>query len=401
LRKRFFLLVFTVILLLLFDVSGIAAPTTPQITVPNQPPAIILFIGDGMGEAHRTAGQWSSVGQDGQLYMDSLTTSGWSMTGNVSGELTDSAAAATAMATGIKTFNGRISISPSGESLPTILEQAQDKGWSVGLVSTTQIAHATPAVFATHVLTRSNYTEITRQLIEQNVNVLLAGGEDDWLPDTEVGCHPNMGHRSDGRNLITEAQNNDYTYVCQPLELAAVDLQNTTHLLGLFADDGMLRPFLPSLGHMTEVAIEILSQDPDGFFLMVEGGQIDWAAHANDAEHVISDVLGFDTAIYEGIEYASTNPNVLLIVTADHETGGMSVGLDPIGDINEDGPFIMPDSTPFYVNWTTTGHTGIDIPTTAQGKLSDQLSGTYENTHIYEVMRRVLGWHVILPIVHK
>ena len=400
-RKRLFLLVFTVVAVLLFDVTGIAAPTTTQIAVPNHPPAIILFIGDGMGEAHRTAGRWASVGQDGQLNMDSLATSGWSMTSNASGELTDSAAAATAMATGVKTFNGRLSINTSGESLPTILEQAQEKGWSVGLVSTTQIAHATPAAFATHVLTRSNYTEIAYQLLTQNVNVLLAGGEDDWLPDTELGCHPNLGHRPDGRNLISEAQNNGYTYVCQPLELLAVDPQNTTHLLGLFADDGMLRPFLPGLGLMTEIAIEILSQDPDGFFLMVEGGQIDWAAHANDAEHVINDILGFDAAIYKGVDYASTNPNVLLIVTADHETGGMSLSLDPTGNINEDGPFFMPDSTPFYVNWTTSGHTGVDIPTTAQGKLSDQLSGSYENTQIYEVMRQILGWQVILPLISK
>lgn len=354
-----------------------------------------------MGEAHRTAGRWASVGQNGQLGMDSLPVSGWSMTSEVSGITTDSAAAATAMATGHKTYNGRISVSITGDSLPTILEQAQEKGWSVGLVSTTQISHATPAAFASHVLSRSNFTEIARQLFEQNINVLLAGGEDDWLPTTETGCHPNLGHRTDSRNLIAEAQNSGYTYICQPGELTALDLQNTTHLLGLFADDGMVRPFQPMLDEMTAIAIEILSQNPDGFFLLVEGGQIDWAAHANDAENVIGDVLGFDSAISLGLDYANTNSNALIIVSADHETGGMSVNSQSSGEPDEDGPFHMPDGTPFFVNWTTTGHTGVNVPTSAQGNLAEQLVGIYENTHIYKIMRQVLGWEVILPLMYK
>jgi alkaline phosphatase len=132
---------------------------------------------------------------------------------------------------------------------------------------------------------------------------------------------------------------------------------------------------------------------------MVEGGQIDWAAHANDAENVINDVIGFDDAVLLGLNYGSSNPNALIIVTADHETGGMTVGFESSGEDDEDGPFSMPDETLFYVNWESTGHTGADVLTTADGYLASRLTGTYENTYLYDVMHSVFGWGVSLPII--
>jgi len=395
--SKFLLVVFIGSLIIPWNTIAAAESNHPL----DPPPAIILFIGDGMGEVHRTAGRWSAVGQDGQLAMDLLPFSGWAITANFSGGVTDSAAAATAMATGVKTDNGRVSIGPSGELLSTILEQAQERGWAVGLVSTTQIAHATPAAFAAHEISRENYTSIALQIFEHGVDVILAGGEDDWLPDTKKGCYADFGHRTDGRNLIEEAINQGYIHICGESGFDSLDLANTTKLLGLFADNGMPRPFTPTLAELTEAAITILSQDPDGFFLMVEGGQIDWAAHRNEADNVIGDVIGFDAAVSIGRTFAQGNSNALIIVTADHETGGMSIRLTSGGNPDEDGPFSMPDTTPFYINWTTTGHTGVDIPTTAQGKLSDQFSGTYENTHIYTVMRQFLVWEMSLPLIIK
>jgi len=391
LTKNATLQVAAIILILLLVIQGSAIAASALQNSLHQPAAIILFIGDGMGDAHRTAGRWASVGQNGHLGMDSLPNSGWSMTNDAADTVTDSAAAATALATGEKTWSGRISIGIDLEPLQTILEQAQEKGWSVGLVSTVQMAHATPAAFAAHVMSRNSYSEIALQMVENKVNVLLAGGEDDFLANTITGCYPAAGHRSDERSLIAEAQTAGYVYVCDAAELDAVDLENTPYLLGLFADDGMLRPYEPTLEQMTAAALAILSQDPDGFFLMVEGGQIDWAAHAQEAENVIDDVIGFDAAVTLGLDYAKENQNTLIIVTADHETGGMSVDLESSGRLNEDGPFYMPDDTLFYVNWTSTDHTGANVPTTAQGKNSDQLAGAYEITHIYEVMRQFLG----------
>lgn len=400
-RNRFILFVLTATTIIFLakqnKVTGaLAAPDEL-----DQTPAIILFIGDGMGDAQRTAGRWVSVGQDGQLIMDALPVSGWSQTSNISGTITDSAAAATAMATGEKTLNGYISVDIVGNSLPTILEQAQAQGWAVGLVSTVQIAHATPAAFAAHELSRYNYSQSAAQMLAHQVNVLLAGGEDDWLPETESGCHSNFGHRTDDRNLIAEAVGDGYTYVCDPTGLAAVDAENTSYLLGLFADDGMLRPYTPTLAQMTETAISVLSQDPDGFFLMVEGGQIDWAAHVNEGANVIYDVLDLDAAVAAGLAFTQSNPNTLLIVTADHETGGMSVDLASSGKPDENGPFFMPDNTPFFINWTTIYHTGVEVPVTASGPKSELLINIYENTQIYQTMRQFLGWEVNLPLIHE
>jgi alkaline phosphatase len=358
------------------------------------PRAIILMIGDGMGEAHRFAGRWSVVGQNGALAMDPLPYGGWQRTSSADNPVTDSAAAATALATGVKTNNGVIGMDPNWNALPTILERARDRGMAVGLVTNVQMAHATPAAFAAHWPTRTMLTEIASQMVANRVDVLLGGGEDEFLPVAAsgiyTGCYPQPGERTDGRNLISETVAAGYTYVCNAPDLATVDPASTTRLLGLFADEGMSRPFSPSLADMTQKAIAVLSQDPDGFFLMIEGGQIDWASHDNDAANTISDTVDFDLAVAVAQTYAATADDTLLIVTADHETGGMSVSLTSTGVLTEDGPFYMPGGMPFYVNWTTGGHTAADVPVTAQGPWSDLLIGAYENTYIHEVMRLAL-----------
>jgi len=221
---------------------------------------------------------------------------------------------------------------------------------------------------------------------------MLGGGEDEFLPAGAAGCYPKPGEREDGRNLVAEATAAGYTYVCDSTAFAALVPTSTVRLLGLFADEGMTRPFSPSLAEMTQTAIAILSQDPEGFFLMVEGGQIDWACHLNDAATAISDTVGLDEAVVVAQSYASTRDGVLVIVTGDHETGGLKASLSRTGSAGEDGPFHMPEGTPFYINWTTGGHTGEDVPTTAQGFRSHLLAGTDENTHIYDVMYEALDW---------
>ncbi len=337
------------------------------------PPRILLFIGDGMGTAHREAAQWYAVGEDGALVMDAMPFRGMMGTTNVDDAVTDSAAAGTAIATGVKTYNGAISVDVDGAPLTTILEQAQDQGLAVGLATNTQMSHATPATFAAHVESRSEMRLIASQMITRRVNVLLGGGRSYFEPD-----------------LITEAVDAGYTYVDDVDGLNAIDPGTTPHLLGLFADAGMPRPFSPTLASMTQTAIDVLSQDPDGFFLMVEGGQIDWASHANDAANVISDTIGFDAAIAVGTAYAAQEENVLVIVTADHETGGMSLSQQSTGAPDEEGPFPIAGGGQFYVNWSSTKHTTTTVPTTAHGPWSALVAGNYENTHLYDVMRTVL-----------
>ncbi|MFV2044937.1 MAG: alkaline phosphatase [Anaerolineales bacterium] len=379
--------------------SAIPISSPAGIGLRQRASAVILFIGDGMGPAQRTAARWQSVGQSGQLVMDTLSVSGWSSTASADSAITDSAAAGTAIATGVKTNNGRIAMDPLANELTTILELAKARGMSVGLVTTTQMAHATPAAFAAHVPDRNMMTEIAAQMLDTGVDVLLGGGEDEFLPSTESGCYPEPGERTDGRNLISEAVAAGYIYVCDETGLNTVDPNSTTRLLGLFADEGMIRPFAPDLAALTQKAIDVLSQDPNGFFLMVEGGQIDWAGHLNDAANAIGDTVDFDAAVAIGKAFLASKPDVLIIVTADHETGGMSVSLTSSGQPGEDGPFWMPDGTPFYVNWTTLGHTAADMPTTAEGPWSDLLAGTNKNTRIFEAMNSAIQWWVWLPLV--
>jgi alkaline phosphatase len=355
----------------------------------DEPPAaksIILFIGDGMGANHRQAAQWASVGPSQWLWMDTLDYHGWVRTGSANNEVTDSAAAATAMATGVKTNNGVIGMNADLIPVTSILEEAKQKGKKVGLVTNTQIAHATPAAFAAHVTQRSQMNAIASQMIEAGVDVLLGGGEDEFIPNTETGCYPQAGERDDGRDLIDEAITAGYQYVCDAEGLSRVDIVSAQKILGLFADEGLVRPHSPALDQMVQTAIAILSQSANGFFLLVEAGQIDWAASDQDAVNTIDDTLGLDDAVRVALDYVQLNAATLLIVVADHETGGMTLSLNPTGAIDEDGPFAMPTGGQFYVNWSAPGHTAWDVPITASGPFADRLQGEFENTHIYDVM---------------
>jgi alkaline phosphatase len=380
LRFRYIAVLLNIILVL--GCSSDTLEPVPSTNTTN----IILFIGDGMGNAHRLAARWATVGETGMSSMDDMSANGWAQTGSADDPVTDSAAAATAMSTGVKTNNGVIGMDADLNIVFTILEEAKSRGKMVGLVTTTQVTHATPAAFAAHIRNRNLMTDIAEQILDAEVDVILGGGEDEFLPSTEIGCFPEAGERNDGRNLIDEATALGYTYVCEPADFSAVDAVSTFRLLGLFADEGMTRPFSPSLAEMTQKAIDILSKSAKGFFLMVEGGQIDWASHSNDADNAISDTIELDKAVKVAKDYVLVDNDTLVIVTADHETGGMSVSLSSRGAPAEDGPFGMPAGKEFYVNWSTTSHTASDVPVTALGPSSDMLTGIYENTYIFDVM---------------
>lgn len=354
--------------------------------------SVILMIGDGMGAEHVKAARWAFVGPTDVLVMDQLEMQdGWARTDNVNGVTTDSAAAATSISTGVKTRNERLSVDASGQPLTTILELAKSAGKSVGLVTTVPLTHATPAAFAVHNEDRDERLEIVLQLMDAGVDVLLGGGGRDFLPYRGNGGCGWFGQRLDGRNLIDEALIDGYGFICEAGDLVLLDPEPGDHVLGIFANSGMSPPYSPSLAEMTAVAVELLSQDADGFFLMVEGGQIDWEAHDNEAEEVIALTLGFDAAVGVALDYVRGAGDVLLIVTSDHETGGMTISLESSGSYWEDGPFDMPNGETFYVSWTGPLHTGVDVPVRADGPYSQRLSGTYENTAIFDVMVEALG----------
>ena len=368
---------------------------------------VILLIGDGMGTAHRTAARLYSVGRQGELTMDTLPIAGMAHTWSTESVVTDSAAAGTALATGVKTYNKAIAVDPDGNPVQTILEKAQEAGKSVGLVTTVQLADATPASFAAHNADRNDHFGIALDMFNHDVDVLLGGGEDYFLPVGTPGCYPDDGDRTDSRNLIDEAVTKGYKYVCNEADFNAVDPGATDKLLGTFADYGMARPYAPSLSEMASKAIAILSKNPEGFFLMVEGGQIDWAAHIDDALNTLGDTVGFDQAVKAALDFQAEHPDTLVIVTADHSTGGLTIEdvpqdeacPEPLTDdprecknvLHEDGPFEERGGAKFWLDWTSTNHTGEDVPVTAAGPHATDLGGSYENTHIFQVMREALG----------
>ena len=364
-----------------------AAP--PKTPVPSPQPSpqparfIILFIGDGMGANHRQAAAWSQ----GELVMDSLAFHGWMRTASLNLPITDSAAAATAMAAGQRTGDLMVAVSLAGQPLETILEQARLLGLSAGLVTTSMISDATPAAFAAHYISRQAYNEISLQLAESGVEVLLGGGEVHFLPPEAPTCHTEPGERSDGRNLIEEMIAAGYTYACDPASFELLDPSASTHLLGIFSSLGYPGDAqYPPLEDMTRAALTTLSQDPEGFFLMVEGAQIDWAAHDNDAAWMLKEMADLDQAVAEAVEFAAQHPNTLIIVAADHETGALQLSRQPTGRANESGPYSSSDGSQFYIHWLSGSHTAVNARVSAQGPGADMLTGTHHLTRVYDAM---------------
>jgi alkaline phosphatase len=280
----------------------------------SSPHNVILMIGDGMGVAHVTAARIAA----GHLEMERLPVGGLETTWSASDLVTDSAASGTAYATGQKTLNGAVSVSPSGEPLKTVLEYAEDRGMATGLVVTCSITHATPAVFVAHVAGREDDLEIARQITGSGVEVLFGGGRSFFLPRADGGA------RDDGVNLL------DVLRGKMPVALSAEEfrkLGDTDRAAALYADEQppSVRERDPNLAELTGKALDILSRDEDGFFVMIEGSQIDWAAHENDHEWLVDEALDFDRAVGVVMDFAERDGRTLVVVTADHETGGYAL----------------------------------------------------------------------------
>ncbi len=379
---------------------------------------VVLMVGDGLSIAARDATRLATVGQDGQLAMDSLRYAGWTVTDSADPEdaVTDSAAAATAFATGVRTYNGAVSVDLGGAPVRTLLEDARDLRKATGLVTTAQVTDATPAAFGAHVADRGEQTEIARQYLEETQpDVILGGGEDWWYPEGDEGAYPDDPadprpevSRSTIGNLVQQAEEAGYDYVSTPEELAASE---SDRLLGLFANEEMFEqapegegdeyaPVVP-LSTMTQKALDVLSQDRHGFFLLVEEEGIDEMAHANNAARTIQAGQALDETVALVMEFAAQHRGTLVLVVGDHETGGMAVenvdAEDESGDPTstdpgvlqsaEDGPFPVAGSTlQFTVDWTTGGHTGAATPLTAEGPGAERLARSQDATEVHDVV---------------
>lgn len=388
---------------------------------------VIFVLGDGMGSAHRDAVQLSRVGAYDRLVMDRLPFQG--MVGTNAEDpitfVTDSAAGATALATGVKTYNGSINVDNQGNRLTSIMKQAKAQGKSIGVVTTSQVTDASPASFGgASVKDRDEQSEIARQLIDEvGVDVILGGGEDYWYPPGNEGAYPDHPPKdpeeesqSNRGNLVKKAQNLGYQYISGPDELKSA---RGPKILGLFANEEMFEQNPegegdiyapePTLPRMTNKAIDVLSENKKGFFLFVEEEAIDEMSHNNNARLMLKGGRAMDRTVSEAKFFADGNGKTLLIVTADHETGGLTVeqtddpafpdesggnqGSENANLSTEDGPFKVANSDyRFILDWTTTGHTGVDVPLTATGRGAAKLTGNYENTEVYDVMADTLGF---------
>ena len=315
---------FGTILFLLILNLGCRASMTAVDTAEKIPRNVILFIGDGLGPAQITMARDydRAINDDGRLYLDEHLR-GSVRTYSADNRVTDSAAGATAFATGAKSYNGAIAVDTFRNPLTTLVEIAEELGMATGLVATSRITHATPAAFSAHVPDRAMESEIAEQQIREDIDVLIGGGGRYYLPKSQGGS------REDGRNLFDEARELDYAVADDLDELRAAA---TTPLLALVAMDHLAYEIdrdpaeEPSLAEMTGKAIELLEKTGKPFFLMVEGSRIDHASHGNDPIGTLHDVIAYDDAFRTALEFARRSGNTLVVGVSDHETGGLSVG---------------------------------------------------------------------------
>ncbi|MBB6450651.1 alkaline phosphatase [Geomicrobium halophilum] len=441
-KEMSFFVVGLVFILGSFGVAEVNASKVPGEKVEKaddsqQAENVIYMIPDGFSAAYAT--NYRLFKGEEAVWDEHLR--GMYTTNSADSSITDSAAAGTAMATGEKTNNGMLGIDPEGNELTTILEVLQEEGKSSGLIATSTITHATPAAFASHVEDRSNESDIAKDLLNTEVDILLGGGKNNFLPESKGG------NQEGEENLIAQAKEQHYDVVETRDQLLEVDLnvEEGEKLLGLFADEA-LPPEVhrnkeedPSLAEMTEAALNILQDDEDGFFLMVEGSQIDWAGHDNDAGWAMTDVEAFEKAVHAAIEFAEEDGETMVVVASDHETGGMTVGANGsdsanpdmlknvtatgenmAAKLNEDRSNIgevVSQHTGITLNeeeiqtieetedvkaaineviseranigWTSDNHTAVDVPVYAYGPGADKFTGFLDNTDLPKIIADV------------
>lgn len=336
-------------------------PSTGTPTPVEQPVRVILFIADGAG-----AGHWAAL----RLAEDSPAVDDFSATGLVDTRgadhvVTGSAASATAYAIGQRTYFGAQGVGPDSAPAPTVLEAAEQRGMSTGVISTTTISDATIAGFVAHT-TRRTSLGAGRQFAASGVDVIMGGG---------LALFTRVGREQEPP--ILESLTPTHTFVTSESELDALDLSTTDRLVGLFAErDLALAPDRsPSLARMTEVALEILTRTPEGFFLLVENEETDTQAHRNRPLDVIArEMMAFDDAVRVGVAYQSRHPETLIVVTSDHETGGMSITADSTG-----AP---------VASYNTTSHTAELVPLFAHGPGAEAFAGTIANERVGQLLLR-------------
>ncbi|WP_323704717.1 alkaline phosphatase [Mammaliicoccus sp. Dog046] len=412
----------------------------------KNPKNIIFMVGDGMGPSYNSAYRHFADNPDTQEIEETAFDQylkGQQKTDpkDAKENVTDSAAGATAFSTGVKTYNGAISVDTNKKKVKSVLEQAKENGKSTGLVATSEITDATPAAYAAHVDSRDKKDEIAQQFYNQKINgqhtvdVLLGGG-DKYFGESNGNLKQKFA--KDGYDVVDNKN--------------ALLNSQSDQVLGLFSEENMPLQIDapnddPKLAEMQSVALQKLEQNDKGFFLMVEGSSIDKSGHPNDITGVMSEMSGFEDAFKQATNYAKSHPDTLVVATADHSTGGLTIGKGedylwdpkPIHQMKHSGSYMTtqiaegkdiqtviqegygfdvdnntiksiekqakklsklsedddayekqyqalqdaiqkPINDKSHTGWTTTGHTGEDVNSYAFGPGSDNYRGVIENT---------------------
>ncbi len=428
--------------------AGCAPPASER--PPEPPSAIVLLLADGLGPSQIAFARYLELGVGQRFAFERLPVTALVTTWSASNPTTDSAAASTALASGVKTDNKAIGIDPAGRPLRSFTEMARERGWAVGYVTTTALTHATPAAFYAHVEHRyDDEDKIAEQLLEHAPAVALGGGLSWFLPESEGG------HRSAEDGLLERAREAGFTVWTRPEEIASPP---PAPLLGLFAGDEIAyeidarrepedrRP--PTLERLTRIALELLEAADRPFFLLVEGGRIDQAAHAFDGANMALEVRAFDRAASAVLEHRERRPGTLVLVTGDHASGGLAVNdyvdweefreqrasvdwmvaeirgrgagaqmvaeMTGYADFSDDEIAAVRDAEERYsagrslgtalsrrngATWTpptvsddTYGHTGEDVPLWAAGPGQERFQGVLDNTDVPKILCELLGW---------
>ena len=320
-------------------------------------PNIILMIGDGMGLTQISSGMYAN---GNQTALEECSYIGLSKTAAANKLVTDSAASGTAMACGIKTYNGVLGIDIKNKRHQSILEICKEKGYTTALLATSSIVHATPASFYAKVPSRREYETIALQLSQHQVDYFIGGGKKFF------------NNRKDNRNLINEMKN--YTFVKTLREFEASNAQKIGFLTYDEEPPSLIEGRVPSLNELTALTLQKLNATDHPFFMMIEGSQIDWGGHANNLDYVVSEFKEFDTAIRTVLEFAKEDGNTLVIITADHETGGLALTDGNLEKGKVKGSF------------NTVGHSATMVPVFSFGIQSELFTGIYENTEIFQKM---------------
>lgn len=356
------------ILILASLVGGMPAGAQRLAPEPEKVRNVILMIGDGMGLGQVAA--WMIENRYAPTAFDRATYTAICKTYSANNRVTDSGAAATAMATGVKTENSRIGVTADGTPVENLTEMARAKGLATGIVVTSHLADATPAAFTAHCDDRHDSRAIAAAYATLGVDVAVGGGRSFFR------------EQIDGRDRLSALQAQGYVYAATPEAFYATD---RLPVIGLFADKYMEMAAgrgTDYLARATEHTLSLLNRNKKGFFVMIEGSQIDGACHRNQVEKMLDEMRDFDRAVGRAFDFADTHPGTLVLVVADHETGGLTV-------VSNESDFTAAESGIRY-RFSTTGHSGTPVVLYAYGAGAYNFSGVMENTDIFRLVKRLL-----------